>query len=152
MEDVNPSSLTFRDELFYSKKKLEFNLWFENDGSVDSLVGSDDEIEEEFEEEVEEIEEDDLEYFDIFLTIEALGFKHIDIEDLKTDNIPPFIIASNDDERNDSGHEKTYYSDCLNIGAEYKQDESVTKAIQCLIKMKSRTIEGVNKECDSESS
>ncbi|GJU51994.1 hypothetical protein Tco_1221549 [Tanacetum coccineum] len=64
-------------------------------------------------------------------------FKHIDIEDLKTDNIPPFLIASDD-----SDHDKTYYSESLNLGPEYKQDESVTKAIQCLIKMKSRTSKG----------
>ncbi|GJW01873.1 hypothetical protein Tco_1560729 [Tanacetum coccineum] len=64
-------------------------------------------------------------------------FKHIDIEDLKTDNIPPFVIASDD-----SDQEKTHYSDSLNLGPEYKRDESVTKAIQCLIKMKSRTNEG----------
>ncbi|GJY36259.1 hypothetical protein Tco_0421637 [Tanacetum coccineum] len=64
-------------------------------------------------------------------------FKHIDIEDLKTDNLPPFIIANDD-----SGQEKTYYLDSLNLGPEYKQDESVTKSIQCLNKMKSRTSEG----------
>ncbi|GJR71209.1 protein kinase-like domain, concanavalin A-like lectin/glucanase domain protein [Tanacetum coccineum] len=60
-------------------------------------------------------------------------FKHIDIEDLKTDNIPPFVIGGDD-----SDQEKTHYSDSLNLGSEYKQYESVAKAIQCLVKMKSR--------------
>ncbi|GJS80707.1 hypothetical protein Tco_0730588 [Tanacetum coccineum] len=69
MESANPSCRVPRDELFYLKKKIEFDLWFENDGSVDSLVGSDDEIEEEFEE-----EEDELEYFDTFPTIKELGY------------------------------------------------------------------------------
>ncbi|GKA39625.1 hypothetical protein Tco_0732176 [Tanacetum coccineum] len=64
-------------------------------------------------------------------------FKHIDIEDMKTDKLPPFVIANND-----SDQEKTYYLDSLNLGPEYKQDESVTKSIQCLIKMKGRTSEG----------
>nr|GEU81773.1 hypothetical protein [Tanacetum cinerariifolium] len=58
-------------------------------------------------------------------------FKHIDIEDLKTDNIPLFGISSDD-----SDQEKTYYLGSLNLGPEYKQDESVTKAIHCLIEMK----------------
>ncbi|GJU07078.1 hypothetical protein Tco_1123508 [Tanacetum coccineum] len=62
------------------------------------------------------------------------------IEDLNTDNIPPFVITSDDDEENDEGfvnrHRRTHYSDCLNLGPEYKHDESVTKVIQCLIKMK----------------
>ncbi|GJY18248.1 protein kinase-like domain, concanavalin A-like lectin/glucanase domain protein [Tanacetum coccineum] len=65
-------------------------------------------------------------------------FKHIDIKDLKTGNIPPFVI-----ENDDSSHEKTYYSDSLNLGTECKQDESVTKSIQCLIKMKSMAQGGV---------
>ncbi|GJX81349.1 hypothetical protein Tco_0330830 [Tanacetum coccineum] len=60
-------------------------------------------------------------------------FKHIDIEDLKTDNIPPFVIAGDD-----SDQEKTHYSESLTLGPAYRRDESVTKAIQCLTKMKSR--------------
>ncbi|GJU90273.1 protein kinase-like domain, concanavalin A-like lectin/glucanase domain protein [Tanacetum coccineum] len=63
-------------------------------------------------------------------------FKHIDIEDLKTDNIPPFVIENDD-------RDPTYYSDSLNLGPEYKRDEGVIKAIQCLIKMESRTEGGV---------
>ncbi|GKA08919.1 hypothetical protein Tco_0688250 [Tanacetum coccineum] len=43
---------------------------------------------------------------------------------------------------NDDDHEKTHYSDSLNLGPTYKQDESVTKAIKCLIKMKSRKGKG----------
>ncbi|GJY99712.1 hypothetical protein Tco_0517142 [Tanacetum coccineum] len=64
-------------------------------------------------------------------------FKHIDREILKTDNIPPLIITGDD-----SDQEKTHYSDSLNLGPAYRRDKSVTKAIQCLIKMKSRKDEG----------
>ncbi|GKA39799.1 hypothetical protein Tco_0732350 [Tanacetum coccineum] len=60
-------------------------------------------------------------------------FKHIDQEILKTDNIPPFIITGNDTDQ-----EKTHYSDSLNLGLAYRRDESITKAVQCLIMMKSR--------------
>ncbi|GJY13583.1 hypothetical protein Tco_0382892 [Tanacetum coccineum] len=81
------------------------------------------------------------------------------IEDLNTDNIPPFIITSDDDKENIRGfvnrqskeadHERYrcgsdpgHYLNCLNLGPEYKHDESVTKAIRCLIKMRSRISEG----------
>ncbi|GJV72354.1 hypothetical protein Tco_1492349 [Tanacetum coccineum] len=60
-------------------------------------------------------------------------FKHIDKEILKIDNIPPFTITDDD-----SDQEKTHYPDSLNLGPAYRQDESVTKAIQCLIKINSR--------------
>nr|GEW76452.1 hypothetical protein [Tanacetum cinerariifolium] len=49
------------------------------------------------------------------------------------DNIPPFIITDDD-----SNHEKTHYSNGLNLGLGYGRDENVTKAIQCLMKLKSR--------------
>ncbi|GKD46054.1 hypothetical protein Tco_1270699 [Tanacetum coccineum] len=52
-------------------------------------------------------------------------FKHIDFKDIKTNCIPPFVIEGDDD-----SHEKTYYSDSLNLGLEYKYDESVSKAIR----------------------
>ncbi|GJZ45416.1 hypothetical protein Tco_0593012 [Tanacetum coccineum] len=42
-------------------------------------------------------------------------FKHIDFEEMKTDFIPPFVIEGNDDD-----HEKTYYSDSLNLGPTYR--------------------------------
>ncbi|GKC70513.1 hypothetical protein Tco_1116396 [Tanacetum coccineum] len=64
-------------------------------------------------------------------------FKHIVFEEIKTDCIPPFFIEGNDDD-----HEKTHYSDSLNLEPAYRRDESLTKAIQCLIKMKSRKDEG----------
>nr|GEU51125.1 hypothetical protein [Tanacetum cinerariifolium] len=103
---------------------MEVELWLENNRSVDSLVSSDIEVEEEIKED-EEGEEDDLEYFDTFPSIELLRhvydrdertvmfekdnekntfkmphkmerFKDIDIEDLKTNNIPPFVIENDD--------------------------------------------------------
>ncbi|GJZ29235.1 hypothetical protein Tco_0573882 [Tanacetum coccineum] len=64
-------------------------------------------------------------------------FKHIDKDILKTDNIPPIIITGDDGD-----HEKTYYSNSLNLEPAYRRDKSVTEAIQCLIKMKSRVDEG----------
>nr|GEV08794.1 MAK10-like protein [Tanacetum cinerariifolium] len=42
-------------------------------------------------------------------------FKHIDIEDLEKDNIPPFIITSDN-----SDQEKTHYSNSLNLGPAYR--------------------------------
>ncbi|GKD47400.1 hypothetical protein Tco_1272045 [Tanacetum coccineum] len=42
-------------------------------------------------------------------------FKHIDFTDIKTDRIPPFVIESDDD-----SSKKTYYSDSLDLGPEYK--------------------------------
>nr|GEV24718.1 protein kinase-like domain, concanavalin A-like lectin/glucanase domain protein [Tanacetum cinerariifolium] len=59
-------------------------------------------------------------------------FKHIDFKDIKTDCIPPFVIKGDDD-----SHEKTHYLDNLNLGLGYKYDESVSKAIRGLMKMKS---------------
>ncbi|GKB03196.1 hypothetical protein Tco_0831285 [Tanacetum coccineum] len=50
----------------------------------------------------------------------------------------PFVKESGDD----SDQEKTHYSDSLNLRPAYKRDESVTKAINCLIKIKSRKGEG----------
>ncbi|GKC92427.1 hypothetical protein Tco_1157869, partial [Tanacetum coccineum] len=58
-------------------------------------------------------------------------FKNIDFTGVSTDMIPPFIIGGNDDD-----NEKTHYSDSLNLGPEYKYDESVFKAIRSLIRMK----------------
>nr|GEW89682.1 hypothetical protein [Tanacetum cinerariifolium] len=53
LDDANPSSLALRNELSYLEKKMEIELWLENNRSVDSLVSSDNEFEEEI-----EIEED----------------------------------------------------------------------------------------------
>ncbi|GJT67003.1 hypothetical protein Tco_1018483 [Tanacetum coccineum] len=69
MEDANPSSLALRNELSHLEKKMEIELWLENNRSVNSLVSSDNEFEEEIEIEEDE-EKDDLEYFNTFSTIE----------------------------------------------------------------------------------
>ncbi|GJU97824.1 hypothetical protein Tco_1327095 [Tanacetum coccineum] len=50
----------------------------------------------------------------------------------------------------DSDQEKTHYSDSLNLGHAYRRDESVTKAIQYLIKMKGRTSIGGVTTCVEE--
>nr|GEV42940.1 hypothetical protein [Tanacetum cinerariifolium] len=59
--------------------------------------------------------------------MEALN--HIDFKDVNTDSIPPFVLKNNDD------HGKTYYSDSLTLGSEYKEDESISKEIQNLMKL-----------------
>ncbi|GJV30566.1 hypothetical protein Tco_1387014 [Tanacetum coccineum] len=60
-------------------------------------------------------------------------FKHVEKDILKTDNIPSFVITDDD-----GNQEKTHYSDNLNLGLAYRRDESTTKEIQSLIKIKSR--------------
>nr|GEV22521.1 integrase, catalytic region, zinc finger, CCHC-type, peptidase aspartic, catalytic [Tanacetum cinerariifolium] len=47
----------------------------------------------------------------------------IDFKDINTNSIPSFVLGSNDDRR------KTYYSDSLTLGPEYKEDESISKEI-----------------------
>nr|GEV64111.1 hypothetical protein [Tanacetum cinerariifolium] len=60
-------------------------------------------------------------------------FKHVDFTDRGTDIIPPFIIGSDDD-----NCEKTYYSDNLDLGPEYKYDEYVYRGIRSLMAAKAR--------------
>ncbi|GJT88075.1 hypothetical protein Tco_1069792 [Tanacetum coccineum] len=59
-----------------------------------------------------------------------------DIEDLNTDNIPPFFIKSKGDEEKGEGYvsmkRMTYYSECLNLGPEYKRDKGIIKTITFL--------------------
>ncbi|GJY60078.1 hypothetical protein Tco_0459970 [Tanacetum coccineum] len=64
-------------------------------------------------------------------------FKHIDFTNVKTDRIPPFVIESDDD-----NSEKTYYSDSLDLGPEYKNDENVCRAIRSLIAIKAKINKG----------
>nr|GEV93700.1 reverse transcriptase domain-containing protein [Tanacetum cinerariifolium] len=54
---------------------------------------------------------------------------HIDFKNINTDSIPPFILRNNDD------HGKTYYSDSLTLGSAYKDDKSISKEIQHLMKL-----------------
>ncbi|GKB53379.1 protein kinase-like domain, concanavalin A-like lectin/glucanase domain protein [Tanacetum coccineum] len=56
-------------------------------------------------------------------------FNHIDFKDVNTDSIPPFVLENNDDRG------KTYYSDSLTLGPEYREDESISKEIQHLMKL-----------------
>ncbi|GKA42719.1 hypothetical protein Tco_0735379 [Tanacetum coccineum] len=56
-------------------------------------------------------------------------FNHIDFKDVNTDSIPPFVLENNDD------HGKTYYSDSLTLGPEYREDESISKEIRHLMKL-----------------
>ncbi|GJX12517.1 hypothetical protein Tco_0204275 [Tanacetum coccineum] len=132
MENANPSSSTFNSEFLNPKKKIEIKSWLEDSRIVDLLVGS-----------------DEIEYFDTFPTLEKLeyhewllkypkpswvrakmeAFNHIDFKDVNTDSIPPFVLENN----NDRG--KTYYSDSLTLGPEYKEDEIISKEIQHLMKL-----------------
>ncbi|GJV75195.1 hypothetical protein Tco_1506779 [Tanacetum coccineum] len=58
-------------------------------------------------------------------------FKHIDFTDISTGLIPPFVIKSGGD-----NCEKTYYSDSLDLGPEYKYDEYVCRGIRSLMATK----------------
>ncbi|GJZ44562.1 hypothetical protein Tco_0591817 [Tanacetum coccineum] len=60
---------------------------------------------------------------------EMVTFNHIDFKDVNTDSIPPFVLENNDD------HGKTYYSDSLTLGPEYREDESISKEIRHLMKL-----------------
>ncbi|GJU42507.1 protein kinase-like domain, concanavalin A-like lectin/glucanase domain protein [Tanacetum coccineum] len=57
------------------------------------------------------------------------AFNHIDFKDVNTDSIPPFVLENNDDRG------KTYYSDSLTLGPEYREDESISKEIRHLMKL-----------------
>nr|GEX92251.1 hypothetical protein [Tanacetum cinerariifolium] len=57
------------------------------------------------------------------------AFNHIDFKDVNMDFIPPFVLENNDD------HGKTYYSDSLTLGPEYREDESISKEIRHLMKL-----------------
>ncbi|GJV29761.1 reverse transcriptase domain-containing protein [Tanacetum coccineum] len=59
--------------------------------------------------------------------MEAFNYK--DFKDVNTDSIPPFVLKNN----NDRG--KTYYSDSLTLGPEYREDESISKEIRHLMKL-----------------
>ncbi|GKA15937.1 protein kinase-like domain, concanavalin A-like lectin/glucanase domain protein [Tanacetum coccineum] len=50
-------------------------------------------------------------------------------KDINTDSIPPFVLGSNDD------HGKTYNSDSLTLGPDYREDESISKEIRHLMKL-----------------
>ncbi|GJV55965.1 protein kinase-like domain, concanavalin A-like lectin/glucanase domain protein [Tanacetum coccineum] len=57
------------------------------------------------------------------------AFNHMDSKDVNTDAIPPFVLENNNDRR------KTYYSNSLTLGPEYREDESISKEIQHLMKL-----------------
>ncbi|GJX64759.1 hypothetical protein Tco_0299102 [Tanacetum coccineum] len=149
MENANPSSSTSNNEFFDPKKTIEIESWLEDSGIVDSLVGSD---EIEYFDTFPTLEE--LEYHEWLLKYpkpsweegtvtfkkdnEKITFKmphkmetfnHKDLKDVNTDSIPPFVLENNDDRG------KTYYSDSLTLGPEYREDESISKEIRQLMKL-----------------
>ncbi|GJW70914.1 hypothetical protein Tco_0127831 [Tanacetum coccineum] len=58
-----------------------------------------------------------------------MPYKMIDFKDIYTDSIPPSVLESNDDRG------KTYYSDSLTLGPEYREDKSISKEIRHLLKL-----------------
>nr|GEV33206.1 hypothetical protein [Tanacetum cinerariifolium] len=77
--------------------------------------------------------EKDIEKFVFKMPHKMDMFEHIDFMDIKTDRIPPFAIQSDDD-----NIKKTYYSNSLDLGPEYKHDENVYRTIRSLIAMKAK--------------
>ncbi|GJZ36131.1 hypothetical protein Tco_0581948 [Tanacetum coccineum] len=121
MENANPSCSTSNREFLDPKKKEEIESRIVN--SLDGL----NEIEY-FEEGIITFEKDNEKItFKMPHKIEA--FNHIDFKDVNTDSIPPFVLENN----NDRG--KTYYSDSLTLGPKYREDESISKEIQHLMKL-----------------
>ncbi|GJX47150.1 hypothetical protein Tco_0272340 [Tanacetum coccineum] len=59
-----------------------------------------------------------------------------DIEDLNTDNILPFFIASKGDEEKGESYvntkRMTHYPECLKLGPEYERDKGIIKTIRFL--------------------
>nr|GEU31022.1 hypothetical protein [Tanacetum cinerariifolium] len=130
-----------------------------NSNETDKEVKSEKKVEEETEGEIKEEEEDDPKHFDTFPTMKELGYHvwllkiprppwvkakiktgnvnnvkfscMIDITDRGADNIPHFIMESDDD-----NCEKTHYSDSLDLGPEYKYDEYACRGIQSLMAAK----------------
>ncbi|GJY26249.1 zf-CCHC domain-containing protein, partial [Tanacetum coccineum] len=123
-ENVNPSSSTSNSDFLDSEKKIEIESWLEDSRIFDSLVNS-----------------NEIEYFDTFPTLEELEYHEwllkypkpsweegtvtfekdndkITFKDVNTNSIPPFVLENNDD------REKTYYSDSMTLGPEYKEDKS----------------------------
>ncbi|GJW78071.1 protein kinase-like domain, concanavalin A-like lectin/glucanase domain protein [Tanacetum coccineum] len=59
----------------------------------------------------------------------VMPHKMIDFKDINTDSIPSSVLESNDDRG------KTYYSDSLTLGPEYREDESISNEIRHLMKL-----------------
>nr|GEY45889.1 hypothetical protein [Tanacetum cinerariifolium] len=57
------------------------------------------------------------------------AFNHMDSKDVNTNSILPFVLENKDDRG------KTYYLDSLTLGLEYREDESISKEIQQLMKL-----------------
>ncbi|GKD17134.1 hypothetical protein Tco_1206292 [Tanacetum coccineum] len=140
MENANPSSSIANYEFLDPKKKLEIESWLEDEditsiidhhlGEVafgkpfvrkTGLVYDQNEGTIIFEKDDEKIT------FKMPHMMET--FNHVDLKDVNTDSIPPFVLENNDDRG------KTYYSDSLALGSEYREDESISKEIRHLMKL-----------------
>ncbi|GJS31488.1 hypothetical protein Tco_0492108 [Tanacetum coccineum] len=138
MEKANPSSSTSTSEFLDPKKKIEIESWLEDSRIVDSLDGIIDHhlgevvfgkpfvrktgLVYDQEEGTVTFEKDNKKItFKMPHKMEVCS--HIDFMNVNTDSIPPFVLE-NDDDRG-----KTYYSDSLTLGSEYREDESISKEI-----------------------
>ncbi|GJY69023.1 hypothetical protein Tco_0472005 [Tanacetum coccineum] len=143
MENANPSSSTPNSEFLDPKKKLEIESWLEDSKIVDPLVSSDHHLGEvvfgkPFVREIALVydQEEGMVMFEKYnekitfkMPHKIETFNHIDCKDVDTDSIPPFVLEKNDN------HRKTYYSDSLTSGPEYREDESISMEIRHLMKL-----------------
>ncbi|GKA75088.1 hypothetical protein Tco_0781466 [Tanacetum coccineum] len=122
MENANPSSFTPNSEFLNPKKKLEIESWLVDSKIVDPLVSLDDE-------EGTVVIEKDNEKITFKMPNKMEMFNHIDFKDVDTNPIPPFVLENN------NNHWKTYSSDSLILGPEYREDENISKEIRHLMKL-----------------
>ncbi|GJT66083.1 hypothetical protein Tco_1017563 [Tanacetum coccineum] len=111
MENTNPSSSASNSKFLHPKKKMEIESWLEESRIVDSL------------EEGTVTFEKDNEKITFKMPHKMEAFNHKDFKDVNTDSIPPFALENNDNRG------KSYYSDILTLGPEYREDESIRKEI-----------------------
>ncbi|GKA41565.1 hypothetical protein Tco_0734225 [Tanacetum coccineum] len=150
MESVNPSCSTSNRGFLDPKKKKEIESWLTDSRIVDSFDGSKTKYFDTFPT-LEELEyhgwllkypkpswvkekgtvtfEKDDEKITFIMPHKMEASNHKDFKDINTDYIPPSVLESNDDRG------KTYYSDSLTLGPEYKEDKIISKEIRHLIKL-----------------
>ncbi|GKA48782.1 hypothetical protein Tco_0741740 [Tanacetum coccineum] len=149
MESANPSCSTSNREFLDPKKKKEIESWLGDSWIVDSFDGSNETEYFDIFPTLEELEyhewllkypkpfwekgtvtfEKDDKKITFIMPHKMEASNHIDFKDINTNSIPPFVIESNDERG------KTYYSDSLTLGPEYREDESISKEIRHLMKL-----------------
>ncbi|GJU98336.1 hypothetical protein Tco_1327607 [Tanacetum coccineum] len=160
MENANPSCSTSNREFLDPKKKEEIESWLGDSRIIDSLDGLKEieyfdtfptdtasiidhhlgevVFEKPFvrntgliydQEEGTVTFEKDGEKITFKMPHKMETFNQIDFKNINTNSIPPFVLESNDDRG------KTYYSNILTLGPEYREDESISKEIRHLMKL-----------------